>query len=157
MGAIKDLVDLVTQLSNSVQDRKFAEELRQIQSMIGSIQSEQAERHEQCIRLMTENAELKKTISSLQEEIGRLKIPKMESSNILSDEEKGMLIILSKKEGITSEQIASYLKIDPVKSNYWVEELTKKNLIRTKYFLGKPPIYFLAQNGRKFLIENKLI
>jgi hypothetical protein len=40
MGAIKDLVGLVTQLTDSVKDRKFASELRNIQSMIGSIQSE---------------------------------------------------------------------------------------------------------------------
>jgi len=46
MGAIKDLVDLVTQLNNSVEDRKFALELREIQKMIGGLQSEHADIHE---------------------------------------------------------------------------------------------------------------
>ena len=57
MGTIKDLVDLVNQLSSSEQDRKFAAELRQIQSMIGAIQSEHAAIHEQRIELMTQNAD----------------------------------------------------------------------------------------------------
>ena len=51
MGAVKDLVDLVTQLSNSIEDRKFAAELREIQSMIGGIQSEHAAMHEQRIEV----------------------------------------------------------------------------------------------------------
>jgi hypothetical protein len=44
-----------SQLTDSVKDRKFASELRNIQSMIGSIQSEHAQMHEQRIKLMTEN------------------------------------------------------------------------------------------------------
>jgi hypothetical protein len=74
MGAIKDLVGLVTQLTDSVKDRKFASELRNIQSMIGSIQSEHAQMHEQRIKLMTENAELKQKIISLEQEILDIKL-----------------------------------------------------------------------------------
>jgi septal ring factor EnvC (AmiA/AmiB activator) len=69
VGAVKDLVDLVTQLSNSIQDRKFAAELRQIQIMIGSILSELAEIHEQRIALPTENAKLKHKIATLNQKI----------------------------------------------------------------------------------------
>ncbi|PKN21885.1 MAG: hypothetical protein CVU68_06125 [Deltaproteobacteria bacterium HGW-Deltaproteobacteria-3] len=72
MGAIKDLVDLVTQLSNSVEDRKFAGELRQIQGMIGGIQSEHAAMHEQRINLMTENDNLKRENTSLKQKISEL-------------------------------------------------------------------------------------
>lgn len=39
MGKIKDIVDLSTQLANSVQDRKIASELNQIQSLILVLQS----------------------------------------------------------------------------------------------------------------------
>jgi predicted transcriptional regulator len=72
MGAIKDLVDLVTKLSDSVQDRKFAAELREIQRMIGGILSEHAELHESRIALMTENEKLKKEIPALQARIAKL-------------------------------------------------------------------------------------
>ena len=61
MGALKDLVDLVTQLAGSVQDRKFAAELRDIQSMIGHIQSEHAELHEQRIWLKCKILKLGRT------------------------------------------------------------------------------------------------
>jgi hypothetical protein len=53
MGAIKDLVDLVAQLNERVEDRKIASELRDVQNMIGAIQSEHAEIHEQRIKLLT--------------------------------------------------------------------------------------------------------
>ena len=69
MGAIKDLVDLVTKLSDNVQDRKFAAELREIQRTIGNLQSEQAALHEQRIALMTENAELKQKVSMLEQRL----------------------------------------------------------------------------------------
>jgi hypothetical protein len=46
MGAIKDIVDLTTQLSNSVNDRKIATELSKIQTLTLQLQSEQAELHE---------------------------------------------------------------------------------------------------------------
>ena len=72
MGAIKDLVDLVTRLSESVQDRKFAGELRQIQGMIGGILSEHAELHESRIALMTDNEKLKKQIPALEARIAQL-------------------------------------------------------------------------------------
>jgi len=45
MGAIKDIIDLCTQLSNSLQDRQIAAELNQIQSLILQLQSEHAELH----------------------------------------------------------------------------------------------------------------
>ena len=43
MGAIKDIVDLTTQLSSSVQDRKLAAEILQIQMSILVVQREDAE------------------------------------------------------------------------------------------------------------------
>ncbi len=59
MVTIKDLVDLITQLTKSVKDRQFASELRQIQLMISGIQSEHATLHEQNVKLISDNAKLK--------------------------------------------------------------------------------------------------
>jgi hypothetical protein len=61
MGAIKDVVDLTTQLANSVQDRKVASEIFKIQSLILSVQKDDA-------ALVSENLDLKKKIFELEKE-----------------------------------------------------------------------------------------
>ena len=65
MGTIKDLVDLTTQLANSVKDRKIATELNDIQSLILQLQSEQAALHEANIELREERLTLKEQIQKL--------------------------------------------------------------------------------------------
>ena len=68
MGTIKDLVDLTTQLANSVQDRQVAAELNNIQQLILQLQSEQAELHEKNMTLREEQLQLKERISVLEAE-----------------------------------------------------------------------------------------
>jgi septal ring factor EnvC (AmiA/AmiB activator) len=164
MGAIKDLVDLVTQLSNSVEDRKFASELRQIQGMIGGIQSEHAAMHEQRIELMTENASLKQTISSLeqklvelQREITNLKNTPTDKNNKLSEEAEKILLYLAKQEDVSSGQIAHSISLDLVRTEYWLGELSDKEFIYSPIIMGEEPSYFLAQGGRGYLIKSNLI
>jgi len=72
MGTIKDLVDLTTQLANSVQDRKIASELNAIQSLILKLQSEQATLHETNIQLREERLALKERVQELEAEVERL-------------------------------------------------------------------------------------
>ncbi len=74
MGAIKDLVDLTTQLANSVQDRKIAAEINAIQNLILKLQAEQAELHETNMALREEKLTLKERIQQLEEEVTKLKI-----------------------------------------------------------------------------------
>lgn len=66
MSTIKDIIDLTTQLSKSVKDRKFAAEISQIQSLISTVQLENAS-------LMSENLELQKKIFELEKNISNLK------------------------------------------------------------------------------------
>jgi len=73
MGTIKDLVDLTTQLSNSVQDRKIASELNAIQSLILKLQSEQASLYEANIELREERFNLRERIQELEAEVEELK------------------------------------------------------------------------------------
>ena len=68
MGTIKDIVDLTTQLANSVADRKIASELSAIQSLILQLQSEQAALHEANIELREERLSLKERIQELETE-----------------------------------------------------------------------------------------
>ncbi len=73
MGTIKDLVDLTTQLANSVKNREIATELNAIQSLILQLQSEQASLHEANIELREERSSLKDQIQGLRSEIEELK------------------------------------------------------------------------------------
>lgn len=72
MGAIKDVVDLLTQLADSVQDRKLATQLSTIQSLILKIQSEYAEVHETNIHLREERLSLKQRIQELEAQVAEL-------------------------------------------------------------------------------------
>lgn len=164
MGAIKDLVDLVTQLSSSVQDRKFAAELREIQGMIGNLQSEHAAIHEQRIALMTENAELKQTIASLKEEITALKQQKEmlkqkapEQGDSLAKEGKAILQFLIKAREATAGQVAQGVSLDLVKAEYWLGVLSERDMISFSISMNQPTRYYLVQGGREYLVKNGLV
>lgn len=74
MGTIRDLADLIAQVSISNTDKKFAGELREIQTMITKIQLEQTGLVEKRIKLLRENEDLRKEIDDLNKEIFNLKI-----------------------------------------------------------------------------------
>lgn len=129
MGAIKDLVDLVTQLTNSVQDRKFAAELREIQKMIADIQKEHAAIHEQRIELMTENAELKQTIASLKQEIANSANQEPKHSDRLPEPAEKMLIFLaSTRERATKDDAIHHAGLSTAKGDYLFDMLLKINM-----------------------------
>lgn len=69
MGAIKDVIDLLTQLTTRVQDRKLAAELNTIQSLILKLQGEHAALHETNIELREERLLLKERIQALESQI----------------------------------------------------------------------------------------
>ena len=68
MGNIKDLVDLATQLANSVKDRKMAGELNSIQALALQLQAEQSTLHEKNVELREENFALKQQNQELDTE-----------------------------------------------------------------------------------------
>lgn len=78
MSAIKDIMDLVTQLRNSVQDRKFAAEITQIQSLVSAVQLENSSTISENLDLKTENFELKNENSILGQRISDLEKRKSE-------------------------------------------------------------------------------
>ena len=61
MGAIKDIIDLTTQLSSSIKDRKFAAEILKIQTLILTVQQDDS-------ALVSENLDLKNKIFKLEKE-----------------------------------------------------------------------------------------
>jgi len=62
MGSIKDIVDLAKELESSVKDEKDLETLKQIHALASDLQAKQFEIVERDIRLMEENAELKRKL-----------------------------------------------------------------------------------------------
>jgi len=51
MGTAKDIIDLVTQLSDSIQDRKVAAELFKIIALANQLQSENTDLHSENFKL----------------------------------------------------------------------------------------------------------
>ena len=68
MGAIKDIVDLAADLETRAKDRKDIDVLHKIHSLAFSLQSHHAEIIERDVRLMEENAKLKKDLAEAQAE-----------------------------------------------------------------------------------------
>ncbi len=67
MSAIKDVIDLTVKLVDRVKDRKLAEEIRQIQSLISLVQSENAVIVSANLELEKKVFELEKVISNLEQ------------------------------------------------------------------------------------------
>jgi predicted nuclease with TOPRIM domain len=73
MGTVNDLADIIEKLSSDNNDKVFAGQLRQIQTMITRIQADQTCLAEKRIELMRENEDLRKKIDELNREVGYLK------------------------------------------------------------------------------------
>lgn len=160
MGAIKDLVDLVTDLSSRVSDRKFAEELRNVQGMIGAIQSEHAEIHEQRISLMTENAELKQQNAELRQQIVDLQTQESTggySSVALNEKEIEILLYLSNHSNSTVGAISHAISENETKTEFWLDRMCDLELLQFTLNMYEPSEYFLLQAGRGYLVEKSLI
>jgi hypothetical protein len=155
MGAIKDITDLVTQLANSVEDRRFAGELRQIQGMIGNLQSEQAILSEKNIELMTKNQQLKEAIAHLKKQ------PTMQNSSEDSIGEGGekVLEFLSLRDsGIFLEDLAIGVGMSNQIAKYLIDKLmAPKYYIVPDANMNRPTKYSLGSAGRDYLFEKGLL
>ena len=65
-GTIKALNDLLTRLVQSIQDRQFAAELREIQSLVQALNTENFALRNECLKLKSDNLVLKETIAKFQ-------------------------------------------------------------------------------------------
>jgi cell division septum initiation protein DivIVA len=74
MGTIKELTDLITNLSCDITEKSFADELRKIKTLTIQIQAFQTDLVEKRIELMRENEDLKNKIDDLNQEINILKL-----------------------------------------------------------------------------------
>jgi ribosomal protein S27AE len=68
MGAIVELIGILTRLVQSVENRPLAEDLLRIQRLVATIQTEQATLAENNLKLSTENAGLKEKVRALEQQ-----------------------------------------------------------------------------------------
>ena len=164
MGTLKDVVDLTKELVERTQNREFAADLREIQTMIAAIGSENAELIERNIQLTKKNEELKRTADSLKEKVETLE-QQVDSSHptnsnpikTLSAEEEQILKCLAEYEELSSEAISGVISIGGVKTRYWLDKLKDRRMISQALAIGQPPTYYLARDGRDYLVENERI
>lgn len=159
MGAIKDLTDLVARLVESVQDRKFAAELREVQRMIGSIQSEQAAMHEQRMTLITENADLKQKIAALEQRLEQAQ-PRGSQTHEQLDEisEKMLLLVANTTDNITKDDLIQHVNLPRAKACYYFDQLLNRKFVRKAGGNLDVGWYYAATpEGREYLVRRDLI
>lgn len=115
-----------------------------------------------------ENTKLKQKVFSLESENNNLRqeiqrrddvIQKEKSHNNLLDEIKvNILLFLSKqRDKLTDEQVFRSLNMNPQVVKFHLQELEKSRMVCRALYVGSPCEWYLAQEGRRYLIENKLI
>ena len=132
--------------------------------MIGGILSEEAGRHEHNIALMEENADLKRTIDSLNNKVATL-VLEADSTHVtnstpiegLSDEEEQILTFLAQRGKANLTIITGANFRDVVTAQYWLDKLSDRGMISVSIGIGGPAKYHLTQGGRAHMVENDLI
>lgn len=166
MGAIKDVVDLATQLSERIQDREVASELFAIIKLINTIQKEQAILTEKNIELMTDNSRLENinssneaTISELKKKITNLQNPDMDNTPEVSEIALNILKFSAEnREGVTAAMIEHKFNISPAKSNHQIGKLEKDEMIDCSFIvIGEDIRYSPTQKGLDVLDMKGLI
>lgn len=160
MGVLKDLVDLVADLNSRVENRQFAADLREIQTMIAGLQSEHAELHEKRIDLLQENADLKQKLLDLEQQIAELKSESSDESSVpvqLEEAEEKILLFIAKMDRVTTDEVAHHLSESVPKTEYWLDRLCDMNLISFSLIIGGPTPYYIRQGGREYLVKRGLL
>lgn len=158
MGAIKDVVDLATQLSESVQDRKFSGDLFKIIQLIHTIQSEQASLTEKNIELMSENAELQSQVKQLQQQLSESQSPSIDGPNISELSKKILLFCSEHGEGVSVAMVQHKFSISGAKSEFELGKLQEAELVDYGSLAMGQDIQFVpTQSGLTLLDENDLI
>jgi hypothetical protein len=106
--------------------------------------------------LQTKNDELTKDNEKL-----RSKIQQYEQPNhtvLLDPMQVGILKLLFVQDRLTIEQVAIILKIKPQEAKFHLTELLnlKPPYLHIAASIGEPQSWYLSQEGRRYVMENKL-
>jgi len=120
-----------------------------ISAVLRSKLEEQEKKYE---ALEAENTKLKEENQKLQSKVNELTI----SDELCEDEVKILKFLSSSSQEFTAEMIARSLGLNPTKTEYYLEKMWSK-YVGTAEYVGRPPEYYLAQQGRQYLVENDLV
>ncbi|ODS30178.1 MAG: hypothetical protein SCARUB_04711 [Candidatus Scalindua rubra] len=169
MGTIKDITDLLTKLIGNIKDRKFASELREIQTMVNTLQSENTVLQEKNSALMTENSNLKTENFKLKQAIEDYKKktfnqnkpqvkPEFKLDNIT---EQILRHFFDTGKELPIQNFISLLSLDISTVKYHIDILSKKRFIRLpskirvsfKANSRLSETWEITEEGRKYVIE----
>lgn len=155
MGAIKDIADLVTQLSKSIKDREFGAALLNIQGMLAGLQSEQAELHEKNITLMRENEELKKKMALLQ----IIKDQQPKQDELTKESIEILKCVFELAVECSAQQIASIFKMKQGVADFHIRQLEKKHFVLWnfgRFGSTMEPTFSITPEGQEYIVKNGL-
>ena len=125
MGNIKDIVDLTRDLANSVEDRRFADDLFKIVDLVLAVKTDQSALEEENRQLEADNSKLRElnssleaSIAELEEKISNLPDPGSDEANGVSDLAIQVLLHCSRPgDGTSVPEVSRHLEISEQKSN----------------------------------------
>lgn len=127
----------------------FKDELAILKDKFAILAAENQQLKTENQNLKTENTQLKKKIQIYE---------KPTHDNLLDENKIKLLIFLSKQQDrLTADDIAQALNINPQVVTFHLEELEKYHMVHGAWYTGAPSDWKLVQEGRRYLIENKLI
>lgn len=102
---------------------------------------------------------LKKENEELRSKIQKYEQPTKQSSHsdLLEEIKVKILLFMSKYDEICAGNVASALGIGLQTATFHLEELLDADFISASYSMCEEPSWYLAQNGRKYLVRNGLI
>lgn len=174
MSAIKDIVELATKLSESIQDRRFADDLFKIIRLIGAVQFDQVTLAEKNIQLMNDKSALQETVATLESNVTKLKQHISELQNptptihpeLEPDTQNILKRFFDVGHKLSVDEIATPLAIDINTTQYHLDILSNKNFIQSsarssstipiqlKAHSRVPITLEITPEGRKYVIEH---
>ncbi len=183
ISAITTLRALTASLVDSITDRKQASELREIQSIISSLDAEYFRMRKEGLKLETDYAELKQRVIPLETRMAKAEAERDEATaelaslrsklaefsaeeerkktNRLPAESEKMLLELSgigPRVEITKDRLISHCGFPQARGDYYFDLLCSAKFVRmTHGRMNVGSFWAVTSGGRQYLVENKLI
>ena len=164
MGDIKDIVDLISELSNRVENRHTQQDLRDILKQVMDLQKEWAE-------LADQNRELRHERDKLTDELEQLRTSNQESKKedvykltpppeilqemygVVGEDWNALVEFAHHPNGVTGNDLAYQLDCSEVKARYFIDELVEKDLVSISKKVEDIVFYALTAEGRRLLYQ----
>jgi septal ring factor EnvC (AmiA/AmiB activator) len=102
-------------------------------------------------RLRAENEEIRQKLQALEARIGERGVAR------LDEEQEKLMLLLAQHAGITTEQVAGSLRMNPELAEFHLTELHERDLLSASYSMMSPTTWGLGHEGRRYLVKNGLL